>query len=151
AGIAHGIDQVFDGAGRASSREIGTKTAAFAIDHVAGGTNGVAVEQLLAARGVAGQFRRRLFLDAAEGGDDLPDLLLRHANALLGCAVRRHRGTGNTVVDGAEEVGIGAAMFLLGACKVGTAAASARAESMAERAVRSELILAQLCHLLSHL
>src|ERR1700676_231354 len=148
AGFADRFDQVVEGARGAGGGEIGTEAAAFAIDHVAGGA-GRSVEQRFAASGVAGGFGGGFFLDAANVSDHLPDFLGSHANALLGGAVGGHGGAGNAVVDSVEEIGVSAAVLFPGAGQVGSTAAAAGSEAVAEGTIGAKLEFAELCHLFS--
>src|SRR5260370_28717334 len=93
------------------------------------------MEELLPARCVPRLLSGSFHLHAPDVGNHLPDLLFRHAHALLRRAVRRHGGSRNTFIDGAKQVRIGIAVFLLRASQVGPASSATRAESMAKRAV----------------
>src|SRR3989442_622580 len=105
--IADGLDDVFDGAHAAGAREIRPEAASFPFHHVARGASSGAIAKPSVLRRVARRLRRRLLLHAANVGDDLPNLLCRHAHALLRGAIRRHGRAGNALVNRAEEVGIG--------------------------------------------
>ena len=50
--------------------------------------------------------RARLLFHAPNVRHHLPDLIFRHANALLCCAVRRHRRSRDSVINGAKYVRI---------------------------------------------
>ncbi len=93
------------------------------------------------------QFGRSFNLHAADVGDNLPDLLVGHADALAVGSVGRHCSAGDSVADYLKHLRVGVNMLLLGPRQVGAAAAATRSQPVAERAVDAELRLARLCGL----
>src|SRR5271170_4993970 len=105
---------------------------------------GVAIEKFLAMRRAAGRFGQRLNLHTANVGDDLPDLFIRHANALAVGSVRRHRRARNPITDHLKHLRVGMHMLLLRPRQVRTASASMRPQPMTKRTVDAEFILSRL-------
>src|SRR6266849_2300646 len=141
--IAHGIGDVLDGARGAGRRQVRAQAASLPFDHVAIRASPRAVEKLFPVRRISQGLRRRLFLHAADVSDDLPDLFRCHAHALLRRSICRHRRSRHALIDRAVEVSVRASMFFPRAHQVRPASPAARAEPMAERAVRAKLELSE--------
>src|SRR5258708_34607400 len=92
---------------------------------------------------VADRLGRSFYLDAADVGDDLPDLFVSHAGALTIGSVGRHCCAGDSVADYLKHFRVGVNMLLLGPCQVRTAAAATPPQPVAKRAVDAELRLAR--------
>jgi hypothetical protein len=87
---------------------------------------------------------RGLHLHAADVGNDLPNLFVGHANADAAVGGGRHSRARDAIVNVVEDFGVGIAMTLLRARQIRSAAAAARAETVAESAVQPELIFTEL-------
>jgi hypothetical protein len=103
------------------------------------------MKELLPVRGIAKLFHRRFDLNPSKIGDDLPNLLVRHTNALAVRSVRRHSGARNSLAYVSEQIAVRVSVLLVRSRKIGTAATAASAESMAQSAVDAELKFTSLC------
>ena len=147
AGIANGLDQRLNGSRRAHRGQIRSETSALPFHHVTGGTVGVAVKEFFAVGGVAERLCRRLHLHASQIRDDLPNFLVGHADALTVGSVGGHHRARNSLADVLEQFGVGVSVTLVGAREIGTTAAAARAQAVAEGAVDAEFKFASLSRL----
>ena len=117
--------------------EIGGDEAAFAGDHVAGGTPGFAEENCLSADGIAGQFDGLLCpLKSAQVGYYRFDV--RRFEGVEG----RHSGARDAVLDNVHDLRVGEALDLWIVGDVGTAFGAPSVEAMAGCAGRGESFLA---------
>src|ERR1017187_7599835 len=73
----------------------------------------IAVKQIPAMAGVARGLSRSLHFPTANVGDNLPNLLIGHSDALPVGPVGRHRGPRNAVADDLKHLCIGVRMLLL--------------------------------------
>ncbi len=95
-------------------------------------------------RSIAQQLGWRLHFYTADVSDDLPDFFVGHADALTVGSVRRHDCAGNAIADHLKQLRVIVRVLFPCPRQVRTAAAAMRPESVAERAVDTELILARL-------
>jgi predicted xylose isomerase-like sugar epimerase len=108
------------------------------------GTIGVTVKKFFAMGSVANRLSRRLNLNAAQIRDDLPNLIVGHADALAVRAVGGHDGAGDALADVLEQIGVCVTVTFVRSSEIGAAAAAASAEAVAEGAVDAELEFARL-------
>ena len=78
-------------------------------------------------------------------GNNLPDFVVRHPDALTVGSVGGHNRAGDSQADILEHIGVGVAVTFVGAGEIGTAASAACAEAVTEGAVNAEFELARLC------
>src|SRR5580692_11366373 len=138
AGSANGLDQGFHRARRAYRGQIRAEAPSLAFHHMTRGAVGVTVKELLAVSSVADRLRRRLNLNASQIRNDLPNLIVGHADALTVGSVGGHHRAGNSLADVLKQIGVGVSVTLVGAGEVGAAATTACAEPVAESAVYAE-------------
>src|SRR5580704_16887063 len=93
---------------------------------------------------IAERLRRRLNLNAAQIRNDLPNLIVGHADALTVGSVGGHHRAGDSLADVLKQIGVGVAVPFVGAGEVGAAATTACAEAVAESAVYAEFKFARL-------
>jgi len=93
-------------------------------------------------RRIADGLGRRLNFNTADIGDDLPDFFIGHANALAVGSVGGHDGARDSVADHLKHFFVGVNMPLLCPCQIRPASAAMSAQSVAQRAVDAEFILA---------
>src|ERR1700722_2889762 len=80
--ITHGINDGLTRARATHSGQFRSEPSTSALNHVASGAIGVAVEQVFAPGGIPQWLYWSLYFLAANVGDDLPDFLVGHAPAL---------------------------------------------------------------------
>ena len=145
AGNANRLDQGIHGSRGADCGQVGSEAPSLSFHHMTGRTVGLAIEQLFAMRRVAHGLCRRLHLYASQVGDDLPDLIVGHANALAVGSVGGHDRAGDSLADVLEDIRVGVSVMLVGAGQVRAAASAVRTEAVAKRAVNAELVFAGFC------
>src|SRR5579862_2799631 len=145
AGIAYGLDEGVQGPSRSYRTEVGPEPAALAFNHVARRAVPVTVEELFAMLRISAGFAGGFDLNAPEVGNNLPDFFVGHAHALSVGSIGGHGGTGDSLVDIAEEIRVRIAVQQMRPGKVGSAPAAASTKPVAESAVDAKLVLARLC------
>ncbi len=131
AGRPDGIDQSRRRAAGANARQLGTQAPAATANHVAAGTGGVAEEQPLTGRTVAGHCRCRRGAEAAQVRNDAPNLFCLEDG-------RWHLGAWHAPRDGAEDRRIGVAVDQAARCQIWPARAAARVDAVTARAEGAE-------------
>src|ERR1035437_10646731 len=94
----------------------------------------IAVKQILAMAGVARGLSRSLHFLTANVGDNLPNLLIGHSDALPVGPVGQHRSPRNAVADDLKHLCIGVRMLLLRPRQIRSPRSAVRAPPLTQRA-----------------